>query len=207
MFVNSTVGDVHRAGASLLPSIVALASIPVPFPAPAQMSPDITFLPGIAPSLTVTSVPGMAPNSFAGLSDGLPISSSTQSAPARSAPAQSAPSISSPPRSPVNIDWESPEGRRYWSERKRFKEALPRYEVKMSKSVEQQKGIQWLSRAAKSSFESWIGGLMEPWGLSPSAESACVCFTCPADWIYLEAGEIAGNLHQGNSPVSSRMLA
>ncbi|KAK6210913.1 hypothetical protein LQW54_005791 [Pestalotiopsis sp. IQ-011] len=193
VFVNNTVGDVHRAGASLLPSIAAPASIPVPNSAPAQMSPDITILPRIAPSLTVTSVPGMAPNSFAGLPDGLPISS-----PAHSPPAQSS-LLTSPPRSPINMD--SPEGRRYWTEREYFQEVLPKYDVKLSKSANQQKGVQWLTYAGKSSFDAWIGGLMASWGLSSSVGSCSICITCPADWVHLEAGDVASNLHQGNSPM------
>ncbi|KAK6209373.1 hypothetical protein LQW54_006361 [Pestalotiopsis sp. IQ-011] len=88
-----------------------------------------------------------------------------------------------------------------WSLRARFQERAPAYYFKLSKKIpDQPKALQWLAKAGKDHFDSWIADLTTLWGISPTANESSPCIGCPQDWAHLLPEEIAESLNERNGP-------
>ena len=79
------------------------------------------------------------------------------------------------------------------------KDDLPFYEVKRSRKVGgQQRGIQWLTQAAKNHFDQFFAESVARWGLTSSHKGTCVLAV--GGWMGLEPLTIAGLFRAESCP-------
>ncbi|RYP13475.1 hypothetical protein DL765_006888 [Monosporascus sp. GIB2] len=104
------------------------------------------------------------------------------------------------PKRRASEGFEESSAKRRWLGPSRFREVMPRYDIKLPKRFDtQQRAIEWLGSAAKREFQCHISGILRRWGLAPSHVGTCVIW--PRDWSNLDVGAIIDRLTHQSCPL------
>ncbi|KFY68774.1 hypothetical protein V496_00799 [Pseudogymnoascus sp. VKM F-4515 (FW-2607)] len=82
-----------------------------------------------------------------------------------------------------------PSRKRRWGGEAESESSTPVYNVKLSgKKLQQERGVGWLTSAAKDHFDAYMLALTARWGVSPIHQGTCII--CPAGWAALEPAKL-----------------